>query len=248
MRVHHRFDGPEDAPVLVLSNSLGSTLELWDGNVAALARRYRVLRYDHRGHGRSAAPAGPYTVSELAGDVLELLDELALEQVTLCGLSLGGAVAMWVARYAPARVERLVLCCTAARFGEPEVWAERAATVRERGLEAIVDDVMERWFTPTFRASRPEVVAGFRAMFVATSAEGYAACCDALGGWAFSGELGSIAVPTLALAAADDPATPPEQLELIAAGIPGAELVVLPDCAHLVNVEQPEAFAEAVLP
>jgi 3-oxoadipate enol-lactonase len=244
--LHHRLEGG-GARTLVLSGSVGTTLELWDGNVSALSSQYRLLRYDHRGHGRSPVPPGPYTVEDLAEDVLELLDELGLERVSFCGLSLGGAVGMALAVRAPERLERLILCCTSARFGEPETWVERARTVRAAGLEAITDAVLERWFTPAFRAARPEVVARFREQFVATPREGYAACCDALARWDARENLGSIAVPTLAIAAADDPATPPEQLALIASGIPDAELVVLADAAHLVNVEQPEAFASATL-
>jgi 3-oxoadipate enol-lactonase len=247
VRLNHRFDGREDAPVLVLASSLGTTLSLWDGNVAALGRSQRILRYDHRGHGGSEAPLGPYTVEELAGDVLGLLDELRLERISFCGLSLGGAVGMALAELAPDRLERLVLCCTSARFGSPETWVDRARTVRTEGLAAIVDAVLERWFTPRFRAERPDVVARFRAQFVETPHEGYAACCDALARWDFRDRLGSVAVPTLAVAAADDPSTPPAELQLVAAGIPGANLAVVPDAAHLVNVERPDAFASAVL-
>ncbi len=220
MSLHHRLEGG-GARTLVLSGSLGTTLELWDGNVGALSSQYRLLRYDHRGHGGSPVPPGPYTVEDLAEDVLELLDELGLERVSFCGLSLGGAVGMALAIRAPERLERLILCCTSARFGEPETWVERARTVRAAGLEAIVDTVFERWFTPAFRATRPEVVERFREQFVATPREGYAGCCDALARWDARANLGSIAVPTLAIAAADDPATPPEQLALDRRGHPG---------------------------
>ncbi len=247
MNLAHRLEGPDDAPVLVLSSSLGTAFELWDGLVPELASRLRVLRYDHRGHGRSEVPSGPYTVAELAADVLELLDRLELDRVSFCGLSLGGAVGMWIASRAPERVDRLVLCCTSACFGPPEAWAERARTVRTRGLEAIADATMERWFTPPFRERRPEVAARYRQMLVATPPEGYAGCCEAIGAWDFRPELGSIAVPTLVVAAAEDPSTPPEHAELIADSISGARLVVLEDAAHLANVEQPEAFARAVL-
>jgi 3-oxoadipate enol-lactonase len=247
VNVHYRFDGARDAPVLVLSSSLGTTLELWDANVVTLASRHRVLRYDHRGHGRSPAPPGPYTVDELADDVLELLDEHGLDRVAFCGISLGGAVGMALARRAPERLERLALCCTAARFGEPEMWEERARTVRADGPEAIVDAVLARWFTPAFHERRPDVIARFRATFVATPREGYAACCDALAGWDFRDELASLRVPTLAVAAEHDPSTPPALLVEIAEGIPGATLVVLPDAAHLVNVEQAEAFTATIL-
>jgi 3-oxoadipate enol-lactonase len=245
--LHHRVDGPEDAPVLVLSSSLGTTHEMWDDNVDALAERYRVLRYDHRGHGASEVPPGPYSVAELADDVVELLAGLGSERVTFCGLSLGGAVGQSLARRHPERLERLVLCCTAAKFGTPDMWVERARTVRERGLDAIVEATLERWLSPELADARPEVVARFREMFLATPREGYAACCEALCDWDFSAELPAIEVPTLCIAGADDPSTPPESLELLAHEIPNAELVVLPNARHLANVEQPQRFAEAIL-
>jgi 3-oxoadipate enol-lactonase len=233
--------------VLLLSCSLATTLELWDDNVAALTSRYRILRYDHRGHGRSPVPDGPYTVEELAEDALELLDQLGLERVSFCGLSLGGAVGMALALRAPERLERLTLGCTSAHFAPPEKWVERAWIARADGLEPLVEATLERWFTPGFRAARPEVVARLRDLILATPSEGYAACCEALAAWDARGRLGSIAVETLVIAAADDPSTPPEQLAAIAEEIPGAELVLVPDAAHLVSVEQPGAFAGAIL-
>ena len=247
MSLHHRLEGPDGASVLVLSGSLGTTLELWDANVAALTRRHRVLRYDHRGHGRSEIPPGPYTVADLSNDVVELLDRLELDRVSFCGLSLGGAVGMWLGSRFPDRIERLTLCSASPRFGEPDGWRERAATVRARGTGAIADTVVRRWFTPPFQEERPEVVARFRDMLASAPRDGYAACCDALAAWDFRGELGSIGVPTLVVAGADDPVSPPEQAELIAEQVPRATLVVLPSAAHLPNVEQPEAFARAVL-
>ncbi|HKP18436.1 MAG TPA: 3-oxoadipate enol-lactonase [Gaiellaceae bacterium] len=242
MRLHHRFDGPEDAPVLVFSNSIGTTLELWDVQVPAFAPAFRVLRYDQLGHGRSEVPPGPYTVELLGRELLALLDELGVERASFCGLSLGGAVGMWLGANAPERLDRLVLAGTSAYFGPPKRWVERAQIVRADGMEPLTDATMQRWFTPAF-----EGVTAFRARFVATPAEGYAACCEALRDCDLRGELGRIAVPTLVLVGADDPATPPEQAELIAAGIPGSRLVVIPDAAHLLNVEQPEAFNAAAL-
>jgi 3-oxoadipate enol-lactonase len=246
MKLHHVFDGPEDAPVLVLASSLGTTHAMWDANVDALTRRYRLLRYDHRGHGQSEVPSGPYRIEEMADDVVDLLDELHLRRVSFCGLSLGGAVGMALAAREPARLERLVLCCTSVKFGDPQMWAERAATVRANGTEAIADATMERWFSTGFREREPDVVAGFRAMLAASPDDGYAACCEAIGEWDFRDRIGAIEVPTQVIAGSDDPATPVEQLELIADSIPHARLHVL-EAAHLANVEQPAAFAQAIL-
>lgn len=247
MRLHHRLDGDENAPVLLLSGALATTLELWDDNVAALTSRYRTLRYDHRGHGRSPVPDGPYTVEELAEDALELLDQLGLERVSFCGVSLGGAVGMALALLAPERLAHLTLCCTSAQFVPPEKWVERARIARAEGLGPLAEATLERWFSPPFHAGQPRVVARFRDLILATPREGYASCCDALAVWDARGRLGPIAVETLVIAAADDPSTPPDQLAAIAEEIPGAELVLVPDAAHLVNVEQPGAFADAIL-
>jgi 3-oxoadipate enol-lactonase len=221
-------------PVLTLPSSLGTTAELWDANVPYWADSFTLLPYDQRGHN---------SIDELGGDLLELLDQRGFERVSICGLSLGGATAMWVAANAPKRVDRLVLACTSARFGEPEPWLERAALVRQRGLEPIADGIVARWFTP---AAPSEVVARFRRILIETPAESYAACCEALAGWDFRDRLGEIEAPTLVIAAADDPATPPAEGELLAAGIRGATLAVLPRAAHLANVEQAEAFSKLV--
>jgi 3-oxoadipate enol-lactonase len=246
MKLHRRLDGPDDAPAIVLSSSLGTTHELWDVQAADLATTFRVVRYDHRGHGRSDVPPGPYTVEELATDVIELLDELGLARVTFCGLSLGGAVGMWLASRAPERIERLVLCCTSARFADREFWVERARTVRARSVAAVADVVLERWFTPRFHATQPDTVDGFRRVLVSTPREGYAACCDALADWDFRNELGTIAVPTLVVVADGDRSAPPEHGELIARRVAGAEILVVRDAAHLANVEQPHAFVRAI--
>ncbi|HTZ04824.1 MAG TPA: 3-oxoadipate enol-lactonase [Gaiellaceae bacterium] len=247
MNVNHRFDGPEDAPVLVLSNSLGTTLELWDSNVAALAHHRRVLRYDQRGHGGSDVPPGPYTVEELGRDVISLLDELGIERVSFCGLSIGGVTGLWLGANAPDRIDRLVLACTGARIGTTEMWTERAATVRAEGTASIAAAVVERWFTPGLAMARPELVARFRAMVESTPDEGYAACCDALRDFDFSEELGRIAQPTLVLAGSRDPATPPELGAFLAEKIPAATLTLIEDVAHLANVAEPGQFSHAVL-
>jgi 3-oxoadipate enol-lactonase len=221
-------------PVLALPSSLGTTTELWDPNVGYWSDTFRLLRYNQRGR---------TSIMELGRDLLELLDEVGADRVSVCGLSLGGATAMWVAANAPERIDRLVLACTSARFSDPEPWLERAALVRERGLEPIADSIVARWFTP---AERPEVVARFRKLLVETPPEAYAACCEALAAWDFRDRLDMIQAPTLVIAAAEDPSTPPEHAELLAREIPDAKLVVLTDAAHLANVEQADAFSKLV--
>ena len=243
----HRLRGPEGAPVLVLSNSLGTTQELWAKQLPALAERFRVLTYDHPGHGVSDLPQERPTVESLTASLVTLLDELQLERVSLCGVSLGGMVGITLALEEPERVDRLVLACTSAYVGPPEGWAERARIVRTRGMEAVADTVIGRWFTPEFEDEEPQTVARFRAMLAATPPEGYARCCEALGAWDARERISAIAVPVLVVAGADDPATPVEHAELIASRIPGARLQVLERAAHLANVERAEAFTNAVL-
>ncbi len=247
MTLDHRLHGPERAPVVVLSNSLGTTQELWEPQLPVLAEHFRVLTYDHPGHGSSALPEVPCTVASLANALLALLDELGLERVSLCGVSLGGMVGMALAVVAPARVERLVLACTSAYLGPPDGWAERARIVRARGMEEIADSVVGRWFTPEREVAEPETVARFRALLAATPPEGYARCCEAVGAWDARESISAIAAPVLVIAGADDPATPVEHAELIASRIPRARLQVLERAAHLANVERAEAFSGAVL-
>lgn len=247
MSLAHRLDGPGGAPVVVLSSSLGTTQELWSRQLPELVERFRVLMYDHPGHGASALPEQPYTVEALADGLLELLDALGLERVSLCGVSLGGMVGMALALEAPERVDRLVLSCTSAYLGPPEGWAERARIVRAEGMESIADTVVGRWFTPELAREEPETVARFRAMLAATPPEGYARCCEAVGAWDARGRISAIAAPVLVVAGKDDAATPVESAELIASRIPGARLHVLERAAHLANVERAEAFTSAVL-
>ncbi len=244
----HRLDGPADAPVLVLSNSLGTTLEMWEPQLPELTRHFRVLRYDRRGHGRSPVPTGPYTADDFGNDLLELLDSLGIERVSLAGLSMGGMVGIWLGVNAPERVERLALTCTAARFGTPEIWAERAAAVRSAGtVDVLADAAMERWFSPAFRAAHPAEVARFREMVASTPPEGYAGCCDALRDFDYRDRLGEIRAPTLVVSAELDPATPPADGQAIADGIPGARFTVVEGTAHMANVERPDAYTRAVL-
>jgi 3-oxoadipate enol-lactonase len=245
--LHHAFEGPEGAPVLVASSSLGTTLRMWNDQAPALLERFRLLRYDHRGHGDSPVPPGPYAIGDLGRDVLALMDRLEVERFSFCGLSIGGMVGMWLASEAPERVERLVLCCTSARFEPPDNWDSRAETVRADGVDAIADAVLERWFTPPFHEDLPNVVEWAKSMLRGTPAEGYAGCCEAIRDTDLRSRLGAIRAPTLVVAGADDPAAPPEEAELIRDSIPDARLVVVEQAAHLANVEQPSAVTQAML-
>jgi len=245
--LHYGIEGPSGAPVLVLSHALGLSMAMWDPQVAALSREFRVVRYDHRAHGGSPVPDGPYRIEDLGGDLLHLLDKLALERVSFCGLSLGGMVGLWLAANAPERVDRLVVCCTAARMPRPEDYTERAKVVRAQGMAAIADMVIGRWFTPAFKARRPDVIAGIKARLLASPPEGYAATCEALAAMDLRDDLPRIAASTLVIAGGEDQATPPEHAEEIARRIPAAELVVIPDAAHLANIEQPDAVTDRIL-
>jgi 3-oxoadipate enol-lactonase len=245
--VHHVVEGPPDAPALVLINSLGSTLAMWEPQIEELAARFRVVRFDLRGHGRSPVPPGPYALSDLGGDVIALLDRLEIERAHLCGVSLGGMIAMWLGIHAPERVDRLVLCCTSANLGPPEGWAQRARLVRAQGTAAVAGAVVERWLTPAYAARHPELVRRLRAMIAATPAEGYAGCCAAIEHMDIEAELTSITAPTLVVAGAEDPATPPDHGARIAARVPGARMAVVPGSAHLANLQQPDEVNALVL-
>jgi 3-oxoadipate enol-lactonase len=245
--LHHELSGLADAPVLVLGNSLGTTAGIWDGQLPALEQRFRVLRYDHRGHGRSEVPPGPYTIDELGEDLVALLDGLGIGRVSLCGLSLGGMVGMWLASRQPERVERLALISTSARLGPPELWTERAAVARTEGTAALTEMQVSRWFTRSFRERAPEAVAAVLAMLAATPGEGYAGCCEAIRAMDLRADLPAITAPTLVVVATGDPATPPAHAEVIAAGIGHAKLELVDDAAHIVSVEQPERVTGLLL-
>ncbi len=243
---HYRFDGPQTAPVLVLSNSLGTDLGMWEPQLAAFAERFRVLRYDSRGHGKSALTPGPYTIAQLGGDVVALLDALGIERANFCGLSKGGVVGMWLGVNAAARFDRLVLCNTAAKIGTAELWNARIENVRKGGMAAIADAVVERWFTSGFRARAPDAVAQVRQLLLETPAEGYCACCAAVRDIDLRRQIAAITLPTLVIAGTHDGATPAVDTRLIADTVPGARYVEL-DASHLSNVEQAERFTQEVV-
>lgn len=245
IQIHYQIDGAGTAPVLMLSNSLGTNLHMWDKQVPALTKRFRVVRYDTRGHGKTSAPSFPYTVGMLGQDAIALMDALKLPKVRFCGLSMGGMIGMWLARNVPSRIEQLVLCNTAAKFGMPEVWNQRVATVRASGMKVITDAVIERWFTKEFRQTSPKDIEPIVEMLHTTKAEGYAGNCAAIRDVDQRWPISDITTPTLVIGGKLDPATPYEAAELIAKRIPGAKLVGL-DAAHLSNIEQPDAFTKAL--
>ena len=233
--------------MLVLANPLGTTLSGWDAQAPALRDRIRLVRYDHRGHGGSPVPLGPYRIEDLGRDALALLDRLGIERVSFCGLSIGGMVGMWLASEAPERIERLVLCCTSAQFTPPEAWEERAQMVRTNGVGAIADAVLERWFTPAFQADQPDTFEWTGRMLRETPPEGYAGCCEAIRDADLRDRLGNVRAPTLVVAGADDPAAPSEHGERICDEGPDAQLVIASQTRHLTNVERPEEVTQGVL-
>jgi 3-oxoadipate enol-lactonase len=245
-RLHYRFDGPEGAPVLVLCNSLGTDHTMWDPQVPAFARKLRVLRYDRRGHGASAVTPGPYTIEQLARDVLGLLDQLAIDRVRFCGLSLGGMTGMWLGTHAGNRIEKLVLCNTAAQIGSPDPWNARIEAVRKGGMSAIESGVLARWFTPQFLERPTPMLGRMREVLLQLSPEGYAAACAAVRDMDQRESIARITAPTLVIAGTHDAATPPAAGQFIAKQIPGAQYVEL-DAAHISNVEAADRFTETVL-
>jgi len=233
-------DGPGSAPALVLGPSLGTTVEMWRPQLPVLAGRFRVIRYEHRGHSGSAVPPGPYTLDDLGGDLLALLDRLGVARAHVAGVSLGGMVAMWLAAHAPDRVDRLVPICTSMRITPPSMWRDRAATVRAKGLAAIADALIDRWFVAQVVRSRPDLVAAARAMIAAVPDEGYASCCAVLETADLTPALDRVTAPTLVVAGADDPTMPRGVPTHVAAAIPGARVSVIPGAAHLPNLSHPE--------
>jgi 3-oxoadipate enol-lactonase/4-carboxymuconolactone decarboxylase len=240
VELFYDLTGPEGAPVVVFSTSVGATIEMWDPQVGAFADRYRVLRYDTRGHGRSQVVEGHATIDDLADDLDGLLDALGIAKAHLVGLSLGGMTGQTLALRRPEKLESLVLMATSAYLPPAEAWTQRAATVRTQGMEAIADTVMGRWFTRAFAERAPHVVAEMRKRFVGHTPEGYAICCEAIRDMDLRPAINAIRTPTLILAGADDPATPVPMMEDIRSRIPEAELIIVPRAAHLLNIEKPE--------
>lgn len=244
--LHYRIDGDAALPLLVLSNGLGTELAMWDPQIPALARAFRVLRYDTRGHGASSVPAQSITVEHLGRDVLALLDHVGVDRAHFCGLSMGGMTGMWLGIHAPDRLASLVLANTAARIGPPSMWDERIGVVDAQGMTAISDAAVARWFTPEFIAREPGAVAGVKVAFERTPAAGYVRCCAAIRDADLREAIARITMPVLVICGAHDVATPPADGQFIAQRIASARAVTL-DAAHLSNIEAPREFDAALL-
>jgi 3-oxoadipate enol-lactonase len=241
VRIHYDLAGPAGAPALVFSNSLGATFSMWDPQAPALQKQFRVLRYDTRGHGQSSVTPGPYTIEQLGRDVLALLDALQLDRVHFCGLSMGGQTGMWLALNAAARLNKLILCNTAAKIGTPEMWNTRIEAVRKGGMNSISTAVMGRWFSSDFRSNSPEVITAIKQSFERTNPEGYAANCGAIRDFDARETIAAIHVPTLVIAGTHDAATTPADGRYLADHIPGARYVEL-NASHLSNIETRDRF------
>jgi len=242
-QMHYELSGPVSAPVLVFSNSLGTNIKMWTPQVEALGERYRILRYDTRGHGQSAVTPGPYSVKQLAEDVVSLLDGLKLGEVSFCGLSMGGMVGMTLALRVPERIRKVVLCCTAAKLGSTETWNARITAVQKGGMAAVTDAVLERWYTPPFRATAPEQIQQTKQMLLSTPPEGYVANCEAIRDEDLRERIARIQIPTLILMGKDDPVVPLADGRFMAERIRGSQYVELP-AAHLANIEASDAFTK----
>ena len=240
-RIHYALEGQSGAPVLVFSNSLGAKHSMWDQQAAEFRKRFRVLRYDTRGHGQSPVTPGPYSIEQLARDVIALLDALDLGRVHFCGLSMGGMIGMWLALNAPERLHKLVLSNTAAKIGTSEGWNARIEAVQKNGMKSVASAILERWFTPAFRQNAPETMANILKILEETNPDGYVACCAAVRDFDCREQLNNIRTPTLVIAGAHDRATPPDGGRFLAQQIPGAHYVEL-NAAHLSNIEAQDRF------
>jgi len=247
IEINYTLEG--EGPVVTMSHALGTSLALWDEQAKALHGRYRVLRFDTRGHGGSSAPSGPYSLDQLAADVAGLLAGLGITETHFVGISMGGMIGQTVALKYPATVQSLVLCDTTSRYpaAAAGVWEERIRAVEAVGMEGIVESMLKRWFTAPFRRRRPDVLDRVRAMLRGTPPQGYIGCCHALPKIDVSGRLGEIRCPALVIVGEEDPGTPVEMAREIHAGLPVAQLAILRSASHLSNVEQPEEFNRVLL-
>lgn len=244
IRIAYAEDGPADGPVLLMSHSLSASGRMWEPQLPALTDKYRVIRIDTRGHGQTEAPSGDYTLDQLANDLLGVMDALGIQEAHYCGLSMGGMIGQTVALIAPERFKTLVLCDTSSGYppGGASMWDERVKAARANGLAAGLDGTIDRWFSPGFVKSAPDVIAGVREMIVATPVDGYCGCSMAISKLAVTPRLGEINIPTLVIVGEDDQGTPVAMSETIRDGIPGAQLIVLPVARHLANMEDVAGF------
>jgi len=246
------IEGPQDAPVLVLGNPIGTTRDVWAHQVSVLSRHFRVLRYEPRGHGapeaQSPAPKGPYTIAELGADVLAALNGYGIERFAFAGVSLGGMTGIWLAAHAPERVTSLAVCCAALTpMPDAQAWHDRAALVRREGMAALAGVVVPRWFTPRFMASEPGQVETVVAMLTGTNPEGYAGCGEAIAAMDLRSQLGSVKAPTLVVSGAEDVAAPPSVGAYTARNIPEARLTVIQGASHFAHYEKPGPVTNALL-
>ena len=242
-QMYYELSGSASAPVLMFSNSLGTNLTMWTPQVEALGERYRILRYDTRGHGQSAVTPGPYEISQLADDVLGLLDGLGIDKVSFCGLSMGGMIGMTLPLRVPDRVRKIVLCCTAPKLGSTDTWNARIASVQKGGMAAVTDTVLERWYTPPFRATAPEQIQWTKHMLLTTPPDGYIANCEAIRDEDLREAIAGIRIPILILTGKHDPVVPVADGRFMAERIRGSKYVELP-AAHMANIEASDLFTK----
>ncbi len=250
IKLNTQIDGSEGAPWIVLSNSLGATLAMWDPQIKFLTQKYRVLRYDSRGHGGSDVPEGPYSFDQLTGDVVNLMDDMGIEKASFMGLSKGGMTGLGLALHHPERFERIV--CADGRADAPEgfrnMWDERIAKVRDGGLEVIADGTLASWMTPDWHEANPDASASIRAMVTSNNPDGYISCCQALKKLDYLKDLGQVTIPILFVGGEKDMGASPETMQAMADATPGGKYVQVPDAAHVANINRPEAFNAAIAP
>ncbi len=246
VRLHYEMSGRKDSPVLVLLNSLGSNLHMWDRVLPAFESRFRVLRSDMRGHGKSEVAAEAFWIEQLGLDVLRMMDEAGVERASICGVSLGGMIGLWLGIHAPARVDRLILANTAARIGNEEMWRQRIEFVRAVGMEQLSAAALVRWFTPVYRDEHPEEMKRIRSMIAATDSDGYAACCGVLRDADLRADANRVTAATLVITGTDDPATTPAEGRALHAAIRHSGYVEL-NASHMAVWECADEFASAVV-
>ena len=246
MKTNYKLSGAPNSPVIVLSNSLGARYSMWDGLVALLLPYFRVLQYDTRGHGESDKPAGPYTIDALGRDVIDLMDQLAIDKAYYCGLSMGGLIGQWLAIHHGERFYKIALSNTAAKIGERQSWLDRIELLRAQGMQAISDATMEKWFSSRFKEESPKKYHNFREMFLAADVPGYCGCCDALAGADFSEDISRVDVPALVIAGDEDPVTTVMHAQFLVERIPDAQLLVI-NGRHLLSAESPQLYAEGLI-